>query len=185
MLDNIFDVTVNSYTTTEATLIILIHGMNNMNNLGNLNNLNSINSLGNDLNSLNGMGIGMSNISNRDIGNLGNDMRNEMANVDGMNGIRQEKFKSNVFGNHYNLNPTDYLHFGFFNTNTVTYGRYTSSNNDNINSRDNTNIHNLNNLGNPSNLNNLNDGNNGASNLSGGICNDFLNLNSFGNLYNT
>ena len=168
MFDNIFCVTFNSDTSTQATLIILIiDGMNNMNNLSNLNS----------------MEIGMSNISNRNRGNPGDHLRNEMANVGGMHGVREEKFKSNVFGDHHNLYPTDYLHFDFFKTkgSTPNFTNIVRYNNDNINSSNNSNnnnggnnMNNLNTLGNVSNWNNLNDGNTGAGNLTGGIGNDFL-----------
>ena len=120
----------------------MIDSLHNMHNLNNSNNLNctSINSLG--------IGIRISNISNRNIGDLGNDM----ANTGGMNGVKQEKFNPNVFGKHCNLYPTDYLYFGvhIFKpkgstpnfTNIVTYDGYNSNNNDTINSSNNSNKNN-------------------------------------------
>ena len=113
--------------------MLIFDNINNMSNLTNLNNSNSMTSLGNDLKNLNDMGIGMSNISNRKIGNLGNGIRNRMANVGGMYGVKEEKSTQNVLGNHYNLYSTNY--FDLFKTegstpfaNTVTCGGYHGNN---------------------------------------------------------
>ena len=194
MFQNIFYAASNSYTTVKPTLTIIIififDSMNNMSNLSNLNHANSMNSLGNDLNNLNDMGIRMSNIiiSIRKISNLGDGMRNGMANVGGMNGAKEEKFTPNVFGNHYNLCSTDY--FDLFKTegstpkftNIGTYGGYNSNNNDinnvsnNCNSNNNNGENNMNNLNNLRHVNNCYNENNGARNLFGGILHTFQHI---------